>query len=284
MNEGKVAERKVAFLTGASRGIGRGCALELARRGFDLALTARTVTGTERFEHSSTVKQSSTGPLPGSCEATATECRALGAATHVAKLDLADRADWAPAIDGALQRFGRLDVLVNNGRYVGPGHMDPFEETPLELIEQMFLCNVYAPLALIKHCLPIWKRQGGGIVINVTSSAGQTETPQPIGKGGWGLGYSLTKAAFSRMVSGLAKELRPHNVAVIGLMPGFVGTERMAIELGQFGFDASKALPVENPGRVCAMLATSTNPMHFSGRDLRGPELYLEHSLLRFDD
>jgi len=279
-----MSDRKVAFLTGASRGIGRGCALELAKRGFDLVLTARTVTGAERFEHSSTVKQSSTGALPGSCEATAAECRALGAATHVAKLDLADRADWAPAIESAMQRFGRLDVLVNNGRYVGPGHMDPFEETPLELIEQMFVCNVYAPLALIKLCLPIWKRQGGGIVINITSSAGQTETPQPIGKGGWGLGYSLTKAAFSRMVSGLAKELRPDNVAVIGLMPGFVGTERMAIELGQFGFDASKALPVENPGRVCAMLATSPNPMHFSGRDLRGPELYLEHSLLRFDD
>jgi len=279
-----VTDRKVAFLTGASRGIGRGCALELAKRGFDLVLTARTVTGAERFEHSSTVKKSSTDALPGSCEATAAECRALGVATHVAKLDLAERGDWPAAIESAMRRFGRIDVLVNNGRYVGPGHMDPFEETPLELIEQMFLCNVYAPLALIKLCLPIWKRQGGGIVINITSSAGQTETPQPIGKGGWGLGYSLTKAAFSRMVAGLAKELRPYNVAIIGLMPGFVGTERMAIELGQFGFDASKALPVENPGRVCAMLATSKNPMHFSGKDLRGPELHLEHSLLRFDD
>jgi hypothetical protein len=67
-------------------------------------------------------------------------------------------------------------------------------------------------------------------------------------------------------------------------MPGFVGTERMAIELGEYGFDASKALPVENPGRVCAMLATATDPMHFSGRDLRGPEMHLEHSLLRFED
>ena len=275
--------RKVAFLTGASRGIGRGCALELARRGFDLVLTARTVTGAERYEHSSTVKKSATGPLPGTLEQVAAEARALGAATHVVKLDLAERADWAPAIDAAIARFGRLDVLVNNGRYVGPGHMDPFEETPLELIEQMFLCNVTAPLALIKLCLPVWKRQGGGIVINITSSAGQIETPQPIGKGGWGLGYSLTKAAFSRMVSGLAKELRPYNVAVIGLMPGFVGTERMAIELGEFGFDASKALPVENPGRVCAMLATAKDPMHFSGKDLRGPELYLAHSLLEFD-
>ena len=276
--------KKVAFLTGASRGIGRGCALELAKRGFDVVLTARTVTGAERFEHSPTVKKSASDPLPGSLETTAREVRALGVDAHVVRLDLACRDDWAPAIVAALERFGRLDVLVNNGRYIGPGHMDAFEETPLELIEQMFLCNVFAPLGLIKLCLPTWKRQGGGIVINVTSAAGQTETPAPIGKGGWGLGYSITKASFSRMVPGLAKELRPYNVAVIGLMPGFVGTERMAIELGEFGFDASKALPVENPGRVCAMLATAKDPMHFSGRDLRGPELYREHSLLRFDD
>jgi NAD(P)-dependent dehydrogenase (short-subunit alcohol dehydrogenase family) len=274
---------KVAFITGASRGIGRGCALELARRGFDLVLTARTVTGAERHEHSATVRKSATDPLPGTLEQTAAEAGALGVATHVVKLDLSRREDWAPGIASALERFGRIDVLVNNGRYVGPGHMDPFEETPLELYEQMFVCNVFAPLELIRLCLPAWKRQGGGIVINITSSAGQIETPQPIGKGGWGLGYSLTKAAFSRMVAGLAKELRPHNVAVIGLMPGFVGTERMAKELGEFGFDAAKALPVENPGRVCAMLATAKEPMVFSGRDLRGPELYREHSVLAFE-
>jgi len=278
-----VSARKVAFITGASRGIGRGCALELARRGFDLVLTARTVTGAERYEHSATVRKSATDPLPGTLESVAAEVHALGVDAHVVKLDLSRREDWAPAVQSAADRFGRLDVLVNNGRYIGPGHMDLFEDTPIELIEQMFLCNVIAPLELIRLCLPIWKRQSGGIVINITSSAGQTETPQPIGKGGWGLGYSLTKAAFSRMVAGLAKELRPYDVAVIGLMPGFVGTERMAIELGEFGFDASKALPVENPGRVCAMLATSSNPMRFSGRDLRGPEMYLDHAALKFD-
>src|SRR5215470_16090569 len=278
-----MGERRVAFITGASRGIGRGCALELARRGFDLVLTGRTVTGAERLEHSSNVRKSSTAPLPGSLEQTAREVRALGVDALVVRLDLARREDWPAAVAAAVERFGRIDVLVNNGRYVGPGHMDPFEETPLELIEQMFLCNVYAPLALIKRCLPIWKRQGGGIVINITSSAGQTETPQPIGKGGWGLGYSLTKAAFSRMVSGLAKELRPYNVAVIGLMPGFVGTERMAVELAEFGFDASKALPVENPGRVCAMLATADNPLYFSGKDVYGPAFHAEHAIVRFD-
>ena len=174
-------------------------------------------------------------------------------------------------------------MLVNNGRYIGPGHMDWFDETPVELIEQMLLCNVVAPLHLIKLCLPIMKRQGGGIVINVTSSAGDRETPAPIGQGGWGLGYSISKAAFNRMVPGLAKELRRDNIAVIGLMPGFVATERMAAELAEFGFDASQGLPVENPGRVCAMLATAKDPLFFSGKDIFGPAFHAEHSLVRFD-
>jgi len=278
-----MAERRVAFVTGASRGIGRACALELARRGLDVVVTARTVTGAERLEHSSTVKKSATNPLPGSLEATAREARALGAEALVVKLDLAARADWPAAVDAALARFGRIDVLVNNGRYVGPGHMDPFGDTPVDLIEQMMLCNVIAPLHLVKLCLPTMKRQGGGIVINITSSAGERETPAPIGQGGWGLGYSLSKAALNRMVPGLAKELRPYNIAVIGLMPGFVGTERMAAELAEFGFDASKALPVENPGRVCAMLATAKDPMYFSGKDVYGPGFHAEHALVRFE-
>ncbi|MBY0278910.1 SDR family oxidoreductase [Candidatus Binatia bacterium] len=275
--------RKVALVTGASRGIGRGCAIELARRGFDVVVSARTVRPGDSFEYSSTVKKKADKPLPGSLEETAAEVRALGVDALVAKLDLAVREDWPAAIEATMQRFGRLDVLVNNGRYIGPGHMDPFEETPLELIETMFLCNVFAPLHLIKLAVPIMKRQGGGIVINVTSTAGDRETPAPIGKGGWGLGYSVTKAAFNRSVPGLAKELRPHNIAVIGLMPGFVATERMAIELGDFGFDAAKGLPVENPGRVCAMLATAKDPLVFSGRDLYGPSFYADHANVTFD-
>jgi NAD(P)-dependent dehydrogenase (short-subunit alcohol dehydrogenase family) len=278
-----MAERKVAFITGASRGIGRGCALELARRGFDLVLTARTVTGTERFEHSVSVKKSVTTPLPGSLEHTASEVQALGAQAAVIKLDLSVRTDWPAAVKAALERFGRIDVLVNNGRYVGPGHMDFFEDTPVELIEQMLLCNVVAPLHLIKLCLPAMQRQGGGIVINITSGAGDRETPAQIGEGGWGLGYSVSKAAFNRMVPGLAKELRKYKIAVIGLSPGFVGTERMALELGEYSFDASKALPVENPGRVCAMLATAKDPLHFSGRDIQGPVFYAEHALVNFE-
>jgi len=275
--------QRVALVTGASRGIGKACALELAKRGLDVVVTARTVTGNERLEHSPSVSRSVTDPLPGSLEATAREVRALGAQALVVKLDLAARSDWPVAVQTAVDHFGRIDVLVNNGRYVGPGHMDRFEDTPVELIEQMFLCNVIAPLHLIKLCLPIMRRQGGGTIINITSSAGTTETPAMIGHGGWGLGYSVTKAAFNRMVPGLAKEFRPHNIAVIGLMPGFVATERTAVELKDLGFDTSKGLPTENPGRVCAMLATAKDPMYFSGRDVHGPTFYAEHALVQFE-
>lgn len=277
-----MSEARVAFVTGASRGIGRACAVELARRGFDVVLTARTVTGAERYEHSSTVRKSATGPLPGSLEEAARAVRNLGRQAEVVKLDLSVRADWPAAVDAAVGRFGRIDVLVNNGRYVGPGHMDRFEDTPMELLEQMLLCNVTAPLHLIKLCLPLMKRQGGGIIVNITSSAGEVETPRQIGEGGWGLGYSISKAAFNRMVPGLAKELREHNIAVIGLMPGFVATERMRVEMSEHGFDASRGLPVENPGRVCAMLATAADPMHFSGKDVYGPDFYTEHAGVKF--
>src|SRR5207302_967059 len=106
-------------------------------------------------------------------------------------------------------------------------HMDPFEETPVDLIEQMMLCNVIAPLHLVKLCLPTMKRQGGGIVINITSSAGERETPAPIGQGGWGLGYSLSKAALNRMVPGLARRARARALRLredpmrLGLMLGY---------------------------------------------------------------
>ena len=140
--------RKVAFVTGASRGIGKACALHLARAGFDVAITARTLNEGEEREHSSTLRASNTKPLPGSLSATAALVEATGVRALPLPADLLDRASLAAAATTVLERWGRVDVLVQNGRYIGPGHMDRFLETPIDLLEKQLQANVLAPLQL----------------------------------------------------------------------------------------------------------------------------------------
>jgi NAD(P)-dependent dehydrogenase (short-subunit alcohol dehydrogenase family) len=273
-------DSKVAIVTGSSRGIGRGCALELAKRGFNIVVCARTLHEGQAFEHSSTVKSSKTTPLPGSLEKTAREIEALGRRALTVKLDLLDRQDVHALVDRTMKEWGGIDVLVNNARYIGPGHMDWFLDTPIELFDAHFQCNVFSPLLLTKLVAPIMIKRGGGVIINVTSGAGYRETPHDIGKGGWGLGYSLSKAAFNRIGAGLAKEFRQHEIAVINLEPGFVTTERMVTDMGAFGFDASSGLGVDVPGSVCAYLAAHPTPMNFSGRNIDAPTFAVDAGLV----
>jgi NAD(P)-dependent dehydrogenase (short-subunit alcohol dehydrogenase family) len=275
-----VDSSKVALVTGASRGIGRGCALALARAGFDVVLCARTVVEGTPFEHSSTVRKSDTSPLPGSLEKTAAEVEGLGRRALIAKLDLLVAADLERAVEAAVGEFGRLDVVVNNARYIGPGHMDLFLDTPMQVYEDHFVCNVLAPLRLVKLAVPHMRAQGSGVFVHITSSAGTNESSALPGEGGWGLGYSISKAAFNRIAAGLGKELKHHDIAVINLEPGYVGTERMAQDLKEFGFDASDALPVDVPGSVCAYLVSHPTPMAFSGRNIDAPSFAVDLGLI----
>src|ERR1700736_2267252 len=120
-----------AFVTGASRGIGKAIAVHLARAGFDVALTARSVKEGEEREHSSSLHRSDTSPLPGSLSSSARLVEAAGVRSLIVPADLTDRASVIAAADTVEGKWGPVDVLVNNGRYVGPGHMDQFEDTPL---------------------------------------------------------------------------------------------------------------------------------------------------------
>ena len=274
-----MADKKVAIVTGASRGIGRGCALELAKKGYAVVVAARSVKEGSAIEHSSKVRKSDTAPLPGSLETTAREVEELGGESLVVKLDLFERADCDNLINETMKIFGRIDVLVNNARYVGPGHMDHFIDTPIEVFDKHFLANVINPLHLTKLALQPMIDQGGGVMINVTSSAGNHESPSDIGEGGWGLGYSISKASVNRMVAGLGKELRKYNVAFIGLDPGFVVTERKTQDMAAFGFDMS-GLTTDVPGAVVAYMCEHPYPMVFSGKTIDGPKFAPEHNLV----
>ncbi|MGH9025215.1 MAG: SDR family NAD(P)-dependent oxidoreductase, partial [Acidimicrobiia bacterium] len=177
---------QVAFVTGASRGIGKACAVHLARAGFDVAATARTVHEGEAREHSSTVKKSDTRPLPGSLDATTELIRAEGREAMAVPADLLDPASLETAVHDVLAAWGRVDVLVNNGRYIGPGHMDRFLDTPLDLLAAHLQANVMSPLLLTRLVLPQMIERGRGFVVNISSAVAWMDPPAAPGKGGWG--------------------------------------------------------------------------------------------------
>ena len=146
-------------------------------------------------------------------------------------------------------------------------------DTPIEEYDKSFAGNVLSGLYLIKLVLPTFQRIGAGLVINVTSGAGQNETSLQPGAGGWPFAYSITKAAHNRVAAGLGKELKQFEVAVVNLEPGFVLTERAQITMADLGIDYGNGLPVDVPGSVCAFIAAHPHPMAFSGRTVDAPQL-----------
>lgn len=257
MDERGARSAPVALVTGASRGIGRAVAVALAEAGFDVAITARTEQEGERREHSSTVRASDTSPLPGSLASTAAQIAAAGREALAVPADLLDLASVGAALDRVLEEWGRVDVVVNNGRYVGPGHMDRFLDTPIELIEKHLVANAVAPLHVLQRVLPGMLERGSGTVITITSGAGIADPPAPAGAGGWGMGYAVSKGAVHRVLGVLAVEHAGSGIRFFNLSPGGVATERLRADMAEFGFDGRGWAPPELIGAVVAWLATS---------------------------
>jgi NAD(P)-dependent dehydrogenase (short-subunit alcohol dehydrogenase family) len=269
----------VAFVTGASRGIGKAIAVAMARAGFDVAITARTRTEGEEREHSSTVRASDTRPLPGSLEATAAAVEATGRQALSIPADLLDPASVGAAVTTVLERWGRVDALVNNARYVGPGHMDLFLDTPIELIERHLAANVIAPLHILRMLLPGMLERGSGTVVTLTSAAATSDPPAAAGSGGWGMGYSVSKGALHRVLGVLATEHAGRGLRFFNVSPGGVATERIRADMAEFGFDGAGWAPPELIGAVVAWLATSEEAARLPGIDVAAQPLSKERGL-----
>ncbi|HEX7443475.1 MAG TPA: SDR family oxidoreductase [Acidimicrobiales bacterium] len=267
-------------MTGASRGIGKDIAVHLARAGYDVALGARTLHEGEEREHSSTVASSNTSPLPGSLAATAALVAAEGRRALPVYLDLLDRTSLGSATTTVLERWGRVDVLVNNGRYVGPGHMDQLLDTPVELLDRHLEANVMAPVVLAKLVLPAMVDRGSGVIVNLASSSGTMDPPKPAGSGGWGLGYGMSKGALHRIAGMVAVELGDRGILAFNLSPGFVATERIALDMAAFGFDASRGAPPDVVGAVAAWLVTSPDARSRNGQWIEAQEVCRDLGLL----
>src|SRR6476646_7385729 len=271
---------KVAFVTGASRGIGKGIALELAEAGYDLALTARTVHAGDAHEHSSTLKRSDTTPLPGSLDETAELVRAAGRRCLTVPADLLEHPSLVSAADTVLAEWGQIDVLVNNGRYVGPGHMDFILDTPVRVLRDHLEANVLAPVVLIKAIVPKMIERGSGTVIDITSGAGYADPPAAAGQGGWGLGYGASKGAMHRIAGILALETAGLGIRAFFLLTGLATTEGMVQDMGAFGFDASSGAPPALIGKVVVWLLESPDADALNGQNIEAQDVCEELGLL----
>jgi NAD(P)-dependent dehydrogenase (short-subunit alcohol dehydrogenase family) len=272
-------ERQVAFVTGASRGIGKAVAVELARAGFDVAIMARTLEEGEAREHSSTLQASDMSPLPGSLTTTAALVRATGRDALVVQGDLLDRASLGAAATTVLDAWGHVDVVVHNARYIGPGHMDRFLDTPIELLEKQIDGNVIAPLVLNKLLLPGMVERGGGTIVNITSASGYADPTKPAGQGGWGMGYGVSKGAFQRIAGFLTVELGDQGIRCFNVQPGLIATERIAQDMAKFGIENAGA-PPEVVGVVVAWLCTSDEAGAFNGTNIEAQYFCHERGLL----
>lgn len=271
---------KVAFITGASRGIGKACAIELAKAGFDIVITARTVAEGEAREHSSTIKASDTTPLPGSLESTLALVRTAGGRAMAVASDLLDPASLGAAVTTVLERWGRIDVVVHNGRYIGPGHMDLFLDTPMEVLRQHLEANCIAPLIINQLVLPQMIANGGGTIVNITSGAAYSDPLRPAGAGGWGLGYAISKGAFHRVAGILNTELADKGISVFNVQPGFVTTERIEQDMAKFNIAPKGAAPPLVPATVVRWLCTDREAKALTRTTIEAQQFCHERGML----
>ncbi len=263
--------RKVAFVTGASRGIGRACAIALAESGFDVVVTARTVREGQTADGR---------PLPGSIETTAEEVRKRGREALAIRLDLLERDTIDAAIEETITTWGRIDLLLNNGIYTGPGTMSEFMDLTADVVETMFRANVFSQIWITQQVLPGMIERAQGSVINMVSGAGLSDPPAPVNRGGWGFGYGATKAAFHRMVGVLKVEYENSGVRFFNLEPGFVVTEAMALNDpdGEIA-KRFRGAPPAVPASVVAWLATDPGAEKWNGQTVFAQKLCLELQL-----
>lgn len=191
---------QVIVITGASAGIGAALAEVLAQRylGVRLVLAARNV---EKLEQ------------------VAERCRKVGAEVLVMPTDMTQLDQVTKLADVTLQKFGRIDALINNAGY---GQMGPIELIPNEAVRRQFEVNLLGAIALIRAFIPPMRDQGGGRIINVSSLGGRMAFP-------FGGLYSASKFALEGISDALRMELEPFNIRVSVVEPGPVTTEFVGV-------------------------------------------------------
>ena len=261
---------KVALVTGASRGVGKGIALGLGEAGATVYLTGRT-----------TEEGRAAIPLPGTVHQTAAEVTAIGGTGIALPCDHRDDDQVRAVFAELLRRSGRLDLLINN---VWGGYEFFWDGTefwtergfwtvPLSRWDAMFAAGVrahYVAAALAAQTM-VDRRQG--LIVNVSAEGAELDDA--------GVAYGVAKAATNRMAATMAYDLREHDVTAVALYPGLVRTESVLKAAEHFDLTAS-----ESPlfvGRVVAALAADPDLRRRSGRVLTTKDLAADYGVTEPD-
>jgi NAD(P)-dependent dehydrogenase (short-subunit alcohol dehydrogenase family) len=261
---------KVAVVTGASRGIGKGIAVAFGKEGATVYVTGRTVTP-------------GLYPLPGTVGETAAEVSRGGGQGIAVPVDHGKDDQVAALFDKVKKEQGRLDILVNNA-FALPEDLTeprPFWEKPLSNLE-MFEVGVRSNFVAAWHAAQVMVPRKSGLIVAISGYVGVTYT--------YGVIFGTCKSAVDRMARDMAIELKPHHVASVSLWQGLTFTERAERNLSRNPEMKTKTVtnPLvgcspEYPGRVITALATDPKVMNRSGGTFITAELAQDYGVTDID-
>lgn len=237
---------KVALITGAARGLGRAAAVRLLERGASVAVNVR---GAERADEAA---------------------RSLGERAFAVPGDVADSA--AEIVQRTLDRFGRLDILVNNAALALSTR---FERISEEEWRRAMDVNVTAPFLLIRAVLPAMKAAGSGRIVNISSTAGKSVST--LG----GAHYTTSKAALLGLTRAAAKELGPYGITVNAVCPGLIDTELTQENASPTDLAAyARSFPIQRLGQpvevadlICFLASDQAGYITGASLDINGGDL-----------
>lgn len=282
----KPLKGRVAVVTGASRGAGRGIALELGAAGATVYVTGRSTRVQPAESYGRILALSELQALPGNIDETADELARMGGKGIAVRCDHTQEDDVSNLFARVQREQGRLDLLVNNawgGHETFTGVFEaPFWEHPLSNWDSMFDRGVRNHLLASRFAAPIMVAQKGGLIATTTF---------------WDRGrylrgnlfYDLAKSAMTRLAFGMAEELRPHGVASLALSPGWMRTEFVLAghKTDEAHWHERPALArTESPrylGRAVAALAGDARVMEKSGGVHRVADLAREYGFTDID-
>ncbi len=246
MSERKL-QGKVALVTGGARGLGRGYALRLAALGADIAIIDRNLKAADVYEFEKTLLMA---------DSVVAECEALGVKAIDLKADLTDREATEAAIGEIANNMGRIDITVCNAgggtvvfadeRDSASGANDTQDlvttglpsDTPEEMLTRVLDINVKTCMYTCMAVAPYMKKQGGGKIVTVSSTAGVDA------RGGYHP-YGTSKAAIIHYTRALAQELGPFNINVNSIAPGIIRTGRLGDRS-----ERAKEIPLRREGTI----------------------------------